>query len=168
MPQVTLMGHPLHPQLIVMPAGLLPFSLILDALHAGTRDQSYADAAYYTMNGWICRRHRRRSGRNGRLRHDTFEQQGQAHRPLAWRDERRTLGVDRSKFVDAKKTAFSRDASHDAFADHDRRFDRVCVVRGPSRLSPWHEGPRNGSRRFSGGCKIAGGSPDGRGARLNG
>ena len=27
MPQVTLMGHPLHPQLIVMPAGLVPFSL---------------------------------------------------------------------------------------------------------------------------------------------
>ena len=51
MPQVTLMGHPLHPQLIVMPAGLLPFSLILDALHAGTRDQPYADAAYYTMMG---------------------------------------------------------------------------------------------------------------------
>ena len=38
MPQVTLMGHPLHPQLIVMPAALLPFSLILDALHAGTRN----------------------------------------------------------------------------------------------------------------------------------
>ncbi len=51
MPQVTLMGHPLHPQLIVMPAALLPFSLILDVLHAGTRDQSYADAAYYTMMG---------------------------------------------------------------------------------------------------------------------
>ena len=51
MRQVTLMGHPLHPQLIVMPAGLLPFSLLLDALHAGTRDQSYADAAYYTMMG---------------------------------------------------------------------------------------------------------------------
>jgi len=51
MPQVTLMGHPLHPQLIVMPAGLLPFSLVLDAMHAATRDQSYADAAYYTMMG---------------------------------------------------------------------------------------------------------------------
>jgi uncharacterized membrane protein len=45
------MGHPLHPQLIVMPAALLPFSLLLDALHAVTRDQSYADAAYYTMMG---------------------------------------------------------------------------------------------------------------------
>jgi uncharacterized membrane protein len=51
MPQVTLMGHPLHPQLIVLPAGLLPFSLLLDAMHAATRDQSYADAAYYTMLG---------------------------------------------------------------------------------------------------------------------
>jgi uncharacterized membrane protein len=51
MPQITLAGHPLHPQLIVMPAGLLPFSLLLDALHAKTRDQSYADAAYYTMMG---------------------------------------------------------------------------------------------------------------------
>jgi uncharacterized membrane protein len=51
MPQVTLMGHPLHPQMIVMPAGLLPFSLLLDAMHAATRDQSYADAAYYTMMG---------------------------------------------------------------------------------------------------------------------
>lgn len=51
MPQVTFMGHPLHPQLIVMPAGLLPFSLLLDGLHAATRDQSYADAAYYTMMG---------------------------------------------------------------------------------------------------------------------
>lgn len=51
MPQVTLMGHPLHPQLIVMPAALLPFSLLLDAMHATTRDQSYADAAYYTMMG---------------------------------------------------------------------------------------------------------------------
>jgi len=51
MPQVTLMGHPLHPQMIVMPAGLLPFSLVLDAMHAFTRDQSYADAAYYTMMG---------------------------------------------------------------------------------------------------------------------
>ena len=51
MPQVTFMGHPLHPQLIVLPAALLPFSLCLDAMHASTRDQSYADAAYYTMMG---------------------------------------------------------------------------------------------------------------------
>jgi uncharacterized membrane protein len=49
MPQITLTGHPLHPQLIVMPAGLLPFSLLLDVFHIKTRDQSFADAAYYTM-----------------------------------------------------------------------------------------------------------------------
>jgi uncharacterized membrane protein len=53
MPQSTLAGHPLHPQLIVMPAGLLPFSLVLDALHIGTGDHSYADAAYYTMMGGL-------------------------------------------------------------------------------------------------------------------
>lgn len=51
MPQVTLMGHPLHPQLITLPAGLLPFSVLLDVMHLTTRDQSYADAAYYTMMG---------------------------------------------------------------------------------------------------------------------
>lgn len=51
MPQVTLGGHPLHPQMIVMPAGLLPFSLFLDLLYAATRRRSFADAAYYTMMG---------------------------------------------------------------------------------------------------------------------
>jgi uncharacterized membrane protein len=54
MPQATFAGHPLHPQLIVMPAGLLPFSFLLDLMHAGTGDHSYADAAYYTMmGGWL-------------------------------------------------------------------------------------------------------------------
>jgi uncharacterized membrane protein len=53
MPQTTFAGHPLHPQLIVMPAGLLPFSFLLDLLHAGTGDHSYADAAYYTMMGGL-------------------------------------------------------------------------------------------------------------------
>lgn len=53
MPQITLGGHPLHPQMIVMPAGLLPFSLLLDLLHVSTGRQSFADAAYYTMmGGW--------------------------------------------------------------------------------------------------------------------
>ncbi len=53
MPQLTLAGHPVHPQLIVMPAGLLPFSLLLDVLHVVTGRQSYADGAYYTMmGGW--------------------------------------------------------------------------------------------------------------------
>ena len=34
MPRTTLFGHPLHPQLVVYPAGLLPFSFVLDLLHA--------------------------------------------------------------------------------------------------------------------------------------
>lgn len=62
MPQATFAGHPLHPQLIVMPAGLPPFSFLLDLLHAGTGDHSYADAAYYTMMGGFV------GGRRGRCR----------------------------------------------------------------------------------------------------
>ena len=51
MPQVTFTGHPLHPQMIVMPAGLLPLSLLLDLMHLQTGKRTYADAAYYTMMG---------------------------------------------------------------------------------------------------------------------
>jgi uncharacterized membrane protein len=51
MPYTTFAGHPLHPQLITMPAGLLPFSLLLDILYLKTGRHSYAEAAYYTMIG---------------------------------------------------------------------------------------------------------------------
>ncbi len=51
MAQTTLAGHPLHPQLISFPLGLLPTSLALDLMHLATGDRSYADAAYYTMVG---------------------------------------------------------------------------------------------------------------------
>lgn len=51
MPKTTFAGHPLHPQLIVLPAGLLPFSFILDLMHLVTRKPGYAEAAYYTMMG---------------------------------------------------------------------------------------------------------------------
>ena len=54
MPLTTFAGHPLHPQLITMPAGLLPFSLVLDLLHLKTGRRSYADAAYYTMIGGLA------------------------------------------------------------------------------------------------------------------
>src|SRR5919206_2000479 len=53
MPRTTFAGHPLHPQLITMPAGLLPFSLILDLLYLKTGRHSYAEAAYYTMVGGL-------------------------------------------------------------------------------------------------------------------
>jgi uncharacterized membrane protein len=51
MPNTTLAGHPLHPQLVELPLSLLPFSFALDVLHAVTGKQSFADAAYYTMVG---------------------------------------------------------------------------------------------------------------------
>ena len=47
----TFLGHPLHPQLILMPAGLLPYSFVMDVMHHATGKQSYADAAYHTMWG---------------------------------------------------------------------------------------------------------------------
>jgi uncharacterized membrane protein len=37
--------------MITMPAGLLPFSLVLDLLYLKTGRHSYADAAYYAMVG---------------------------------------------------------------------------------------------------------------------
>lgn len=54
MPKSTLAGHPLHPVLIVAPAALIPFSLILDALHRGTGDDAYADAAYFSQVGALA------------------------------------------------------------------------------------------------------------------
>src|SRR3712207_4833578 len=51
MPQRKFTGHPLHAQMIVLSAGLLPFSLLLDLMHLQTGKRTYADAAYYTMMG---------------------------------------------------------------------------------------------------------------------
>lgn len=53
MPKTTLAGHPLHTQLIVIPAGLLPYSLVMDLLHVATRKGVYADVAYHTMLGGL-------------------------------------------------------------------------------------------------------------------
>lgn len=51
MAKATLAGHPLHPQLISLPLGMFPFSLVMDVLHQRTGKQSYADAAYYSLLG---------------------------------------------------------------------------------------------------------------------
>lgn len=51
MPQATLAGHPLHPQLIVMPAALIPFSLVMDYQYRMTCKESYRSAAYYCLVG---------------------------------------------------------------------------------------------------------------------
>ncbi|CAA9415582.1 MAG: hypothetical protein AVDCRST_MAG74-2562 [uncultured Pyrinomonadaceae bacterium] len=53
MPKTTFAGHALHPQLVLIPGGLLPFSAVLDAMNVATGDQSYADAAYYTLVGGL-------------------------------------------------------------------------------------------------------------------
>lgn len=53
MPQSTVAGHPLHPMLVVVPAGLLPFGFVMDAMYRATGKQSYADAAYYSMVGGL-------------------------------------------------------------------------------------------------------------------
>lgn len=51
MPRMTFAGHPLHPQLVEAPAGLMPMSLAMDVAYLTTGNRSYADAAYYTMVG---------------------------------------------------------------------------------------------------------------------
>jgi uncharacterized membrane protein len=51
--KTTLARHPLHPILIVGPAGLLPFSLAMDMLHRSTGEQSYNHAAYHAMSAGV-------------------------------------------------------------------------------------------------------------------
>ncbi|HEX7008780.1 MAG TPA: DUF2231 domain-containing protein [Phycisphaeraceae bacterium] len=51
MKRATLAGHPLHPQLVSGPIGLLPFSLAMDLAYHATGRESYAQAAYYAMVG---------------------------------------------------------------------------------------------------------------------
>ena len=51
MPRLTFAGHPVHPQLVGVPLGLLPMSLALDVAYLTTRKRSYAQASYYTMLG---------------------------------------------------------------------------------------------------------------------
>jgi uncharacterized membrane protein len=53
MAQTTLAGHPLHPQLVEFPLGLLPFSFVMDTMHTFTGRKEYADAAYYSMVGGV-------------------------------------------------------------------------------------------------------------------
>lgn len=54
MPKSTVAGHPLHPMLIVVPAALIPFGLLLDVLHRTTGKESYASAAYYSLVGGLA------------------------------------------------------------------------------------------------------------------
>lgn len=49
MPKSTFAGHPLHPRLVVLPAGLMPFAATMDALAAATGGRSFRDAACYGL-----------------------------------------------------------------------------------------------------------------------
>lgn len=51
MPRITVGGHPLHPIVVIVPAALLPFSSVLDALYMATGDESFAQAAFYSLVG---------------------------------------------------------------------------------------------------------------------
>ena len=53
MPTTTFAGHPLHPQLVEVPLGLLPFSFVMDLMFKNTGKHAYADAAYYAMVGGV-------------------------------------------------------------------------------------------------------------------
>ena len=53
MKQLTLAGHPIHPQVIPFPLGLLPFSAVMDCMYLATGKRRYADAAYYSLVGGV-------------------------------------------------------------------------------------------------------------------
>jgi uncharacterized membrane protein len=51
MPLTTLAGHPLHPQLVALPLGMLPFSFAMDVMYLATGKKQYADSAYHSLAG---------------------------------------------------------------------------------------------------------------------
>src|SRR5579884_3453832 len=54
MPRLTFAGHPLHPQLVALPAGLLPFALAMDVLRVSTGKRSYSQAARFALIGALA------------------------------------------------------------------------------------------------------------------
>lgn len=54
MPKSTLAGHPLHPQLIALPAGLLPFAAAMDVMHRATGRASYGQAARHALTAGLA------------------------------------------------------------------------------------------------------------------
>jgi len=48
---MTFAGHPLHPQLVSFPLGLLSYSFAMDVANVVTGEEKYADTAYHTMVG---------------------------------------------------------------------------------------------------------------------
>ena len=157
MPQVTLGGHPLHPQMIVMPAGLLPFSLLLDLLYAVTRRQSFADASYYTMMGGFVGG--LAAGAAGAADYGTIPEDHPAKKVGngARRDERRSADADGHEPVDAAPSPRTGTFADPPVRRRECRPVRLRLVRRSSRLPSWHAGARGCAVRYFGGAPIAGG-----------
>ncbi len=51
MPRVTIAGHPLHPQLVAFPIGLITFSFAMDCAYAISDNENFAKAAQYSLIG---------------------------------------------------------------------------------------------------------------------
>jgi uncharacterized membrane protein len=51
MRQVTFAGHPLHPQVLSFPLGLMPFSTAMDLMYLATGKPKYAHAAKLSLIG---------------------------------------------------------------------------------------------------------------------
>jgi uncharacterized membrane protein len=47
--RVKLLGHPVHPMLIVLPLGLFSAGVVFDIVYLGTGDQTFADVAFWTI-----------------------------------------------------------------------------------------------------------------------
>ena len=51
--KAKLLGHPIHPMLIVFPLGLLVTSLVFDIIHMSTGNPDFSVAAYWAIAGGI-------------------------------------------------------------------------------------------------------------------
>jgi uncharacterized membrane protein len=51
--RIKILGHPVHPMLIVFPLGLLSTAVIFDALYLATRNEEFATFAYWAMAAGI-------------------------------------------------------------------------------------------------------------------
>jgi uncharacterized membrane protein len=51
--KAKLLGHPIHPMLIVFPLGLLATAVIFDGITLGTRDGRWSDMAFYLISTGI-------------------------------------------------------------------------------------------------------------------
>src|SRR3954468_18977094 len=51
--RVKLMGHPVHPMLIVLPLGLLSLGVVFDIVYLVTNDATFAEVAFWNITAGI-------------------------------------------------------------------------------------------------------------------